>query len=291
MPAAKRKFSMSLNPFSIGVSSDISQQKLNAFAIRYGFESVSVVTKDIMKQSTTQLDLMVAKMKEAGLHWGVSGLTVEYRKDEATFRKGIAELPAIASVLNKIGAKRMMTWIMSNHEQLNYLRNFRQMAVRLSEIASILNDHNIRLGLEYVGPKSIWSANRFPFIHTMAETKELIAAIGQPNVGFHLDTAHWFTSGEGISDILSLTNGEVIGCDLNDAIAGISWEDQPGYQRELPAATGVIDIKGFLNALIKIEYDGPIQAEPFNDRLNNLDDESAIKSTAEAMKKAFALNS
>jgi sugar phosphate isomerase/epimerase len=287
--AQKRKFSMSLNPFLIGVRPGIDQRSLNDLAIRNGFESVAVITKDIMGQTPEQLDETVAGMKAGKLGWGVSGLPVEYRKDEATFRNGLKDLPGIAKRLNKVGANRMMTWIMSNDTELNYLRNFRQTAVRLGEIAAILKHNNIRLGLEYVGPKSIWAANKFPFVHTMAETKELIAAIGQPNVGFHLDTAHWYTSGETTDDLLTLTNKDVVGCDLNDAVVGFSKEDQPGYKRELPVTTGMIDASGFLNALINIGFDGPIQAEPFNESLNLMDDESAIKVTANAMRNAFKL--
>ncbi|RQP19719.1 MAG: sugar phosphate isomerase/epimerase, partial [Parapedobacter sp.] len=258
-------------------------------AHRYGFESVSVIIGDLMEKSDHERDALLEDMKKMKLSWGVSFLNVEYRKDKETYRKGLEQLPAMAKVLHKMGADRMMTYIMSNHDQLNYLQNFRQTATRLREIAGILADQDIRLGLEYVGPKSIWSANKFPFIHTMAETKELIAAIGQPNVGFHLDTAHWFTSGEHINDLKTLENSDIVGCDLNDAIKGITWENQPGYQRELPLATGVIDTKSFLEALVSIGYDGPVQAEPFNEVLNNMNDEQAISTTAEAMKKAFAL--
>lgn len=284
-----RKFTMSLNPYLIGVEYQFTQRDLCVIAHRYGFESVSVVTNDLMGKSDHELDALLEEMKQMKLSWGVSFLYVEYRKDEETYRKGLEQLPAVAKVLHKMGADRMMTYIMSNHDQLNYLQNFRQTATRLREIAGILADQDIRLGLEYVGPKSIWSANKFPFIHTMAETKELIAAIGRPNVGFHLDTAHWFTSGEHINDLKTLENSDIVGCDLNDAIKGITWENQPGYQRELPLATGVIDTKSFLEALVSIGYDGPVQAEPFNEVLNNMNDEQAISTTAEAMKKAFAL--
>ena len=51
----------------------------------------------------------------------------------------------------------------------------------------------------------------------------------------------------------------------------------------------MIDAKGFLGALLEIGYDGPIRAEPFNQRLNDLDDDEASATTASAMKKAFAL--
>ena len=35
-------------------------------------------------------------------------------------------------------------------------------------------------------------------------------------------------------------------------------------------ATGVIDVKSFLQALIDIDYDGPIRSEPFNQPLRDL---------------------
>lgn len=282
-----RKFTLSLNPFLIGVKQSFTQRELCAVAHRHGFESMSVLTDDLMKRSAQELEGLVADMQAKDMGWGVSFLYVEYRKDQETYRQGMAQLPAMAKVLQQVGANRMMTYIMSNHDELNYLQNFRQTATRLREIAGILADHDLRLGLEYVGPRSIWSANRFPFIHTMAETKELIAAIGQPNVGFHLDTAHWFTSGEGVDDLKTLENKDIVGCDLNDAIKGIGWQDQPGYRRELPLATGVIDTKAFLDALVSIGYDGPIQAEPFNEALNDMEDEQAIEATAQAMKASF----
>jgi sugar phosphate isomerase/epimerase len=51
-----------------------------------------------------------------------------------------------------------------------------------------LSIYGLRLGLEYVGPKTSWSRGRFPFIQTMAEMKELIAEIECDNVGFTLDS-------------------------------------------------------------------------------------------------------
>jgi len=123
----------------------------------------------------------------------------------------------------------------------------------------------------------------------MAATKKLIAEIGRDNVGFVLDSWHWYTAGETEADLLTLTNKDVIACDLNDAPAGIPVDEQMDLSRELPCATGVIPLKTFLGALVKIGYDGPIRAEPFNKKLNALDNDAAMAATAAAMKKAFAL--
>ena len=82
---------------------------------------------------------------------------------------------------------------------------------------------------------------------------------------------------------------QVVSADLNDAPAGVPKEQQRDNRRELPAATGVIEAASFLNALNKIGFDGPVRAEPFNQVLNNLNNDEACAATAQAMKKAFAL--
>jgi sugar phosphate isomerase/epimerase len=121
----------------------------------------------------------------------------------------------------------------------------------------------------------------------MAEMKELIAAIGTANLGFRLDSWHWFNAEETDKDILRLRGSEVITVDLNDAPTGLSPDQYNDGQRELPAATGVIPVKSFLNALVQIGYDGPIQAEPNSPNLRATPMDQALTNTSAAMKKAF----
>ncbi len=64
---------------------------------------------------------------------------------------------------------------------------------------------------------------------------------------------------------------------------------QVDNRRDLPAATGVIDLAGFLQALARIGYDGPIAAEPFRPELGAMPRDRALAMVAAAMRKAFAL--
>jgi sugar phosphate isomerase/epimerase len=123
----------------------------------------------------------------------------------------------------------------------------------------------------------------------MAEMKELIAEIDRPNVGFVLDSWHWYTAGETKKDLLTLRANQVVSVDLNDAPAGIPVDQQMDGKRELPAATGVIDTASFLGALQTIGYDGPVRAEPFNDAVRKMAPAEALAATKAAIEKAFAL--
>lgn len=282
-----RKFTMALVCGSIGVRAD--QREAIRLAHKYGFESVAPSPQFLANLAGGELAELLGDMKAKKLVWAAAGLPVNFRGDEATFKEGIRRLPELARALERAGVTRVGTWLSPRHESLTYLANFRQHARRLREIAEILADHGQRFGLEYVGPKTSWTAGGHPFVHTMAETKELIGEIGQDNVGLVLDSWHWYTAGEAEADLLSLTNQDVVACDLNDAPAGIPVDQQMDGSRELPCATGVIDLKAFLGALVKIGYDGPIRAEPFNKALSAMPAEEAVAATAAAMKKAFAL--
>ena len=283
----KTRFTMDLRCSSIGVRAD--QRTAIRLAHTHGFESVTPDSKFLADLSDESRGELLNEMKDKKLVWGAAGLPVDFRRDEKTFADAVKRLPRLASGMQRAGVTRVGTWLSPFHAELIYVTNFRQHTRRLGACARILADHGLRLGLEYVGPKTLWASKRHSFIHTMAETKELIANIGLDNVGFVLDSWHWYTAHETADDLRTLKNHDVVACDLNDAPAGIPIDQQIDNRRELPAATGVINLKQFLEVLIEIGYEGPIRAEPFNRLLNEMEDETAVAETAKAMRKAFAL--
>ena len=286
-PAASRKMTIALTPGSIGVTAK-TQQELNDLAHRHRFEAVEPRSDELAGMSADQLAACRADLKSKNLVWAAAGLSVDFRKDDATFNDGLAKLPRLAAGLQRAGANRVGTWLSPSHDELTYNANFKQHADRLREVTKILRDHGLRLGLEYVGTQLLLVGKRYPFLHTMAETRELIAAIGTGNVGFVLDTWHWWTAGDTVADILALNNEDVVSVDLNDAPAGVAKSQQKDNERELPCATGVIDIASFVSALAKIVYDGPCRPEPFNKPLNAMDNDPACAASSAALLKAMA---
>ena len=283
----KRKFTMDLSWGAIGVRAN--QRQAIEFAAAHGFESVYADPAFLSSLNDAGHAELAATMKEQGIIWGAAGLPVEFRKDEGTFKEGLKRLPALAKAMQLAGVTRVGTWLRPYHNELTYVANFRQHARRLRDCVKVLGDHSLRFGMEYVGPRTLWASTRHSFIHTMAETKELIDEIGEDNVGIVLDSWHWYTAHETADDLRTLTNKDIVACDLNDAPVGLAIDEQIDSKRELPSATGVIDLKTFLGVLVEIGYDGPVRAEPFNAKLNAMDDDAASLATSQAMRKAFSL--
>ncbi|MDX2149360.1 MAG: sugar phosphate isomerase/epimerase family protein [Bryobacteraceae bacterium] len=289
-PAAQtgpRRIALHLTPGSIGVKAD--QRETIDLAARFGFEAVEPYAAYLAQLPEADFSRLLDYLRSRNLVFGNAGLTVEFRRSDEDFRQGIAPFPDICRRLRAANVTRVTTWISPAHDTLTFLQNMRRHAARLREVATILGDNGQRLGLEYVGPKTLWTSRRYPFVHSMAEMRDLIGEIGRPNVGFVMDSWHWYTAGEGQAELLTLKKEEVVSLDLNDAPSGIPVDQQIDSARELPMATGVIDMKLFLNTLHQIGCDAPARCEPFNAKLRAMPRDEALAATAASMKKALAL--
>ncbi len=280
-----RKFYKVLSLGRIGFRGSFEQSV--DLATRHGFEGVDPDLGYFATLSDDQLKKVLDDLASKRLKFGAAGLPVDFRKDEGSFNNDLAKLPDAARLLHRAGIQRVSTWVMPCSNDLTYLQNFRTHAVRLRACAQILADQGERLGLEYVGPRTLWRSQRQPFVHTMSEMKELMVAIGGDNLGLQLDSWHWYNAEETKADILALRNRDILTVDLDDAPTGVARDQLEDDHRELPAATGVIPAKDFLGALAQIGYDGPIQAEPFNAALRAMPIDQACAATAAAVQKAL----
>jgi sugar phosphate isomerase/epimerase len=275
-------FFTSLNPGAIGVSLDFPA--VVELAAEFGFGAVDPDARYLASLSEADLASAPATLKAQGLRWGSGGVPVGLNADAATFAGQLATLESYAALLAKAGVDRAGTWIRPMSDTVTYRRNFARHVERVALVDEILAGAGIRFGLEYVGPKTFWSTERHPFVHTLTDLLELLDAVGSDNAGIILDTFHWYTSGETADDLRRLTGDQVVAVDLNDAPTGLGRDEQQDGARMLPGATGVIDVPGFVGALRDIGYAGPIKVEPFNAELRALSARDAVDRTAESLR-------
>ena len=285
--AGKARFFKNLGHGHIGVRAN--QQQALDYAVKFGFDAITPNAGEFESRSAAQIRDWVDTMKSKGIRYGAAGLSVEFRRDQDQVDKGLAQLPKQAAILQQLGVTRVATWILPGHSELTYLQNLEQHKTRLGEAAKVLDEHGIRLGLEFVGPRTSRARNRFPFISTQRGMMELVDAIGTPNAGLLMDSWHWYTSHGTLDELLTLSNKDIVHVHVNDAPAGIPVDEQVDNRRALPVTTGVIDMTGFINALAKIGYDGPVECEPFDQQLRQMDADTALRKTADALNRTWDL--
>jgi sugar phosphate isomerase/epimerase len=264
-----------------------NQQRALELAARHGFQAIEPLTEEIAAMPDDNLKQLLDNMRAKNLRWGTATMRLGFNVGETEFSAGMKDLPRQARALQRAGVTRIYKAIIAIDYSLTYLQNFKRHVRHVSEVAAVMADNGLRLGLEYSGPKTTWASQHFPFIHTLAETRELIAATGKDNIGLDLDTFHWYTAHESESDLAALTNKDVVLVDVSDAPAGIAIDDQVKDQRELPCATGTIPLSTVVKVLMRIGYDGPVRADPLFRHRKQATDDEAVAAAAASLERLF----
>ena len=275
MITSQKVFKASLNPGAIGII--CTAHELLEYAIKYKFRAISPLLGDLIKLDEIEKEAYLNKMKKNKIVFDSAGLPIEFRTSEAKFQKGYEFLRQNVKAIISLNISSFVTWIMPTHKTLTYIQNFKQHQARLSKVASLLENEGLKLGLEYVGPKTLMSRDKYPFLHSIAGLRELIEAIGKKNIGYLLDSFHTYCAEDSNKDLEFLKAEDIISVQLNDGVLGRTISTQKDLERELPGDTEIIDLKNFLNFINSKGYQGPVSVEPFNKELNKMELDEKLK--------------
>jgi sugar phosphate isomerase/epimerase len=277
-----------LSPGAIGVRVENVHQRIAA-ARNHGFVGVEIDPNEIATlieiggaESVTSL------FDEADVIACGWGLPTDWRSTEENWKRDLEALPRLAKAAAEIGCYRVATWVMPASNDLEFEANFKHHVERFKPIAEIVGEYGHRLGLEFVGPKTLRDKFTYPFVYDLPGMMSLANAIGS-NVGLLLDSWHLYTSGGSVDQIASLKETDVVYVHVNDGPLGVPVDEQLDGVRGLPGETGLLDMKGFLGGLKAIGYSGPVVAEPFKKELGDLPtDADRLDTVAASMRKIFS---
>ncbi len=266
-----------------------SALELAPIAAKYGIEALSVPT-EILKDENKAREAS-AIMNEYGLQWGLLPLPADFYYwdlDDEAFDKALKELAIRAAAAEKLGITHAYNhvWSCSPRE---FDENFEWHVKRVRAISTLLADHGVQYGLEFLGPHEIRKWQKNEFVHSLSGVPAIADAAGGI-AGVAFDTYHWYCSGGCPDDLLWMQEhtDRLVAVHLNDAVAGVPYDQQKDQVRRLPLETGVIDSRAILarfnshpnNALYMIE-----PFEPNRTKFHAMSPEEAVSNAAEVFKK------
>ena len=217
------------------------------------------------------------------MRFGAWGVPFDWRGDEAKQAEGLDKLAMLAKIGAQLKLDCCSTHLGSSSKR-PFIENWDFHVSRLKPVAQRLADQGLRLGLEFLGPYQFRKMGAHEFISTPGVMLELADAIG-PNVGLLVDSFHAHTSNTPFDYFAALPASRIVLVHLNDA-PNVPLHAQEDGKRLLPGE-GVLDLNGFLAALGKAGYDGPVSIEVFSAELRAMQPADAARKTWAATKKAL----
>ncbi len=263
------------------VADRLSWPEFARLAARVGFPGVDVSTSGAMQEG---LNATRSLLDQTKLRGAVAGFPVEFRKDDATFRRDLGNLEAAAQFVAAIGCPRMNTYVMPSSERPKAEQR-KIYKDRFRAAADILARSHVRLGLEFLGPLHLRKMFPYEFIWRMDEMLEFARECG-PNVGLELDSWHWHHAGATVKDIIAAGRENIVNVQVNDS-PRLAPEKIRDDERLMPGE-GVIDLIGFFRALKEIGYDEGVSPEVFGRGLKDMPPEEGARLGLETTRAVMA---
>lgn len=229
-------------------------------ARRFGFDSVDLPPQ--LPESMAEAEAWREKVTAAGLVWGLFSMPTDALAGQEPFERAITQLPAMMPLIAATGCRDtyLHLWpgsdVRESPAQASWTKD------RLRVLAAMLGEYGLRIGIEWIGPKTLRDRFKYPFVHRLDQLLELIDGV-EPEVGVVIDTFHWWTSGGTLDELRNLPAQRIVNVHVNDAVAGRARDEQLDGERAMPLSQGVIDAAAVLQTLAREGYRGPVICEPF----------------------------
>ena len=136
---------------------------------------------------------------------------------------------------------------------------------RIKQLDEALEGTGVRLGMEFLGVKTLRLERPHAFVQSMAEFNRLLDEAGARNVGITLDSYHWYSAGDTLETIQRTPAERIVLLHVNDA-KDLPREQLMDQDRLLPGE-GVIPLGDWLRAINSTGFDGFIALEVLGPRI------------------------
>ncbi len=205
----------------------------------------------------------------AGLRSGmVSGVfSARLLAPDAEFEAALAATPARARQVAAAGGT-MTGVVLPNRSALPEAEARAMVRRRLRHLAEAVTAAGLRLGVEFIGVRTLHPELPHPLLPQYTQVLELLEDVGVEDVGLIVDSYHCHASGTPWSQIASTPASRIVHLHINDC-KDIPLAEIDDRQRLLPGE-GVIALADWFAALAATGFTGGVSPEILGPRLDGV---------------------
>lgn len=245
-----------LSPELLGVIA--RQSELIELVLTYQFRGLDIDMDDLIKRAESGgVGEATCFLKSGKVEVGTFEFPIRLDCSEADYRISLAKLPLLVELCGELTAQRAVVTLPSDSDQYSFQENFEIYRERLSNVATELEKHGIRIGLALKTAHDLRDSSNYEFIVKAEQLLALQKTVGQ-GIGIVLDVWEWFVGGGTLEGIQELTAGEIVAVRLSDLPADVDMAKATSADHILPSTSGQLPLSEVVAHLAQIEFDGPV---------------------------------
>ncbi|MCL4544996.1 MAG: sugar phosphate isomerase/epimerase [Chloroflexi bacterium] len=247
-----------------------------ALAARHGYAGVDFSLGEVEQQfgsDTKAVRALLARYHvDAAAVGGVLGAHLFAAGDE--WAVALRRLSQRAGAAASIGATRTGTvlWNRTFHPKVEA---WSTVVTRIREVDQALAGTGVRLGVEFLGVRSLHPERPHVFVQSLVEMNHLLDEAGAANVGITLDSYHWYAAGDTLETIQQTPAQRIVLLHINDA-KNVPKDELVDNDRLLPGE-GVIPLAAWLDVIKSTGFDGFAGLEVLGPRLAGMDADACAR--------------
>lgn len=244
------------------------QNEVIELALSYNFEGINVDLSEMLSRAkasgqdfaTRYIDSAEIRNgdEKQPIRIGEFKLPIKLSAEQEKFEASLDKLKECCDIAKAIGATICRCEVEPANDELNFQDNFEQYRRRLTEVAGILDEYGIRLGIGFNAIPKKREGKQNEFIHQAESCLALINSITASNVGLALDLWHWTLGGGTLEQVKELKPGQLISVRIADIAADVDAAKVSSEQRLLPGSVEGSLCADLVKLLDSLGYEGPV---------------------------------
>ncbi|MCA9213012.1 MAG: TIM barrel protein [Planctomycetales bacterium] len=275
-----------LNGRSIGLST--RQNELIELSLTHKFAGFDIDINEFHSQATESgIEYAMRFISSAPVKLGAFELPVRWQGEVANYKIDLSNLDAVCQTAIAIGAKTCYSTVLPYSDQLPYHENFDLARERLAEIGSVLENHGIRLGINFLAASHHREGHGEPFITKAEELSTLVKTVGSSSIGLCLDTWNWYVGGGTLEQLKGIDVNNIVMVRIADVPADAELSKVTDKQRLVPRESSVVPVADIIKHLDEQGFSGAIVPFFHPSQFSSRNKDAVVRGIREAIDRLF----
>lgn len=228
------------SPQGLGITG--RQSELIELALTYAFRGMEVNMMDMLKRSQrTSFEDAAKYLRAAEIKIGTFDTGVDLDTTDDEFATQLAQVHPLAEVAQQLDADTATLRLPAATDVAAFPEFFETVTKRINQIAAVLAEKNIRLGLAFSAGAEKLEGKQFPFVNTVESFLALVKNVSADNVGYVIDTWDWHVGGGNMDQIKAVPTDKIFAVRYGELTEDATPDTAKSADRILPTVEGPLN--------------------------------------------------